>query len=106
MARHDASIRKALPEQVDLKERREHCSVEPRLLAAIGREVGQQVRIERNDDEYGIYTVSQSIPDGTNVVRMGLRGRQRLGTDEVFAGVIDSQVAEPDPVGLRRREGR
>ena len=95
MPRHDASIRKALPEQVDLKERREHCSVESELLAAIGCEVGQQVRIERNEDEYGLYTVSQAIPDVEDVVRMGLRGRQRLGTDEVFAGTIDSRVADP-----------
>jgi hypothetical protein len=91
MARHDAQVRKALPEQADLKERREHCSVEPRLLAAIGREVGQQVRIERNREEYGLYTVSQALPDAEGVVRMGLRGRQRLGTDEVFAAVVDSR---------------
>jgi phage replication-related protein YjqB (UPF0714/DUF867 family) len=96
VARLDASIRKALPEQDDLKARREHCSVEPRLLAAIGREVGQQVRIERDGtDERGLYTVSEANPDTRNVVRMGLLGRERLGTSDVFAGVIDAQVPNP-----------
>jgi len=95
MARHDASIRKALPDQSDLKAHREHCSVEPRLLAAIGCELGQQVRIERDQEERGLYTVSETNPDARNVVRMGVTGRERLGTSDVFAGVIDSQVPNP-----------
>ena len=95
MARHDTSVKKALPPQADIKTHAEHCSVEPALLAAVGREVGQQVRIERNGDERGLYTVIESIPDAPNVVRMGPNGRQRLGKSDVFAGVIDSTAPNP-----------
>ena len=37
----------SLQGQPDLAARREHCSVDPDRLRALGREVGQQVRIER-----------------------------------------------------------
>lgn len=53
MATHRASIKQALFAQGDLARRREHCSADPQTLAAIGCDVGQQVRIMRNDDEYG-----------------------------------------------------
>jgi phage replication-related protein YjqB (UPF0714/DUF867 family) len=95
MARHDISVKKALPPQDDIKTHAEHCSVEPALLAAVGREVGQQVRIERNGDERGLYTVIESISDASNVVRMGPTGLPRLGKDDVFTGVIDSIVPNP-----------
>jgi phage replication-related protein YjqB (UPF0714/DUF867 family) len=95
MARHDASIKKSLPPQTDIKDHAEHCSVEPGLLAAIGREVSQQVRIERDGDERGLYTVIESIPDTVDVVRMGAAGRDRLGKSDVFAGFIDSKVPNP-----------
>lgn len=96
MATHNVSIKKALLSQEDLKKRREHCSVDPQTLATIGCAVGQQVRITRTSNEHGLYTVSevrQENPD--NVVRMGLTGRQRLGTDDEFDGVVDSQVVHP-----------
>ena len=47
MAIADASIKRARSSQGDLKKRREHCSADPETLAAIGREVGHQVRIDR-----------------------------------------------------------
>jgi phage replication-related protein YjqB (UPF0714/DUF867 family) len=96
MATYDASIKVALPSQADVKAHREHCSVDPEKLATIGCTVGQQVRVRRNNVEYGLYTVSevrQENPD--NVVRMGLTGRRRLGTSDEFEAVIDSQPANP-----------
>ncbi len=96
MPGHDASIRKALPQQSDIKDHAEHCSVEPELLAAIGRDVGEQMRVEHDEDERALYTVIESISDAGDVVRMGANGRRRLGTNEVFPGVIDSQVPHPD----------
>jgi phage replication-related protein YjqB (UPF0714/DUF867 family) len=39
--------------------------------------------------------VGDAIADADNAVRMGLTGRERLGTSEVFTGVIDSQVPNP-----------
>jgi phage replication-related protein YjqB (UPF0714/DUF867 family) len=93
MPRRNASIKKALAKQTDLKNHAEHCSVDPESLAAIGREVGQQVRIEERDgDERGLYTVIESPPDAAGLVRMGPDGRLRLGKNGIFAGVIDSQV--------------
>lgn len=56
MATFDASIKRALACQEDLKGRREHCSVDPEALAMIGCALGQQVRIKRDSGEFGLYT--------------------------------------------------
>jgi phage replication-related protein YjqB (UPF0714/DUF867 family) len=95
VARH-AGIRKALDSQGDLKKKREHCSVDPRRLLEIGADVGHQVRILTATDDQVLFTVSESSdedPDG--IVRIGLIGRRRFGTEEEFDGVIDSQVPHP-----------
>jgi len=97
MATYDASVQKALTaSQRDLIDHKEHCSADPVKLATAGRECGHQVRIKRNDSEYGLYTVSQvrqESPD--NIVRMGSTGRKRLGTSDEFVGSLDSQVPHP-----------
>lgn len=97
MATYDASVKKALsPEQKDLIDHKEHCSADPDKLATIGRALGHQVRIKRNDVEYGLYTVSEvrsENPD--NIVRMGKEGRERLGTSDEFDATLDSQVPHP-----------
>src|SRR5262249_21207848 len=97
MATYGASVKKALTaSQHDLIDHKEHCSVDPVKLATVGRERGHQVRIKRNDSEYGLYTVSQvrqERPD--NIVRMGSAGRERLGTSDQFVGSLDSQVPHP-----------
>jgi phage replication-related protein YjqB (UPF0714/DUF867 family) len=97
MATYDASVKKALTtSQQDLIDHKEHCSADPVKLATVGRECGHQVRIKRNESEYGLYTVSQvrqESPD--NIVRMGSAGRKRLGTSEEFVGSLDSQAPHP-----------
>jgi phage replication-related protein YjqB (UPF0714/DUF867 family) len=97
MATYDASVKKALTaSQQDLVDHKEHCSADPEKLATVGRECGHQVRIKRNNSEYGLYTVSQvrqERPD--NIIRMGSIGRKRLGTSEEFVGSLDSQVPHP-----------
>jgi phage replication-related protein YjqB (UPF0714/DUF867 family) len=97
MATYDASVKKALePSQQDLIHHKEHCSADPEKLAAVGREYGHQVRIKRNESEYGLYTISQVRQEGPdNIVRMGSTGRKRLGTSEEFVGSLDSQVPHP-----------
>jgi phage replication-related protein YjqB (UPF0714/DUF867 family) len=95
MPRRNASIRKALSKQTDLQNHAEHCSVDPESLAAIGRDVRQQVRIERVGDERALYTVVESPADAAGVVRMGEDGRLRLGKEGTFAGAIDAQVPNP-----------
>src|SRR4030095_11982649 len=97
MAAYSASIKKALdPEQKDLIKHKEHCSADPEKLATIGRALGHQVRIKRNNDEYGLYTVSEVRPENPdNIVRMGKGGRERLGTSDEFNGALDSQAPAP-----------
>jgi hypothetical protein len=96
MAIHDVSIKRALSSQTDLINHREHCSVDPQTLAVIGCTVGYQVRIKRNSNQRGLYTVSEVGQNNpANVVRMGLGGRQRLGTSAEFDGMVDSQVPNP-----------
>ena len=96
MATYVASVKEALHSQNDLKDHREHCSADPEKLATVGRASGHQVRIKRNDSEYGIYTVcdvGHESPD--NIVRMGKTGRERLGTSDDFVAVLDSEVTHP-----------
>jgi hypothetical protein len=62
MATYDAAVRKALPDQRDLQDRREHCSADAARLATIGRAVGHQVRVRRSSDAFGLYTVSEVDP--------------------------------------------
>lgn len=97
MATYDAAVRRALPDQEDLQDRREHCSVDAARLATIGRAVGHQVRVRLSSDAFGLYTVSEVHPeDPDTTVRMGRRGRERLGTSDEFAGVVDSVGPHPN----------
>jgi len=97
MAAYEASVKKALdPEQADLIGHKEHCSADREKLETAGRLLGHQVRIKRNGDEYGLYTVSevrQEDPD--KIVRMGEGGRERLGRSGEFDATLDSQVPRP-----------
>jgi phage replication-related protein YjqB (UPF0714/DUF867 family) len=97
MATYDAAVRKALPDQRDLEERREHCSVDAARLARIGRAVGHQVRVGLSSDVFGLYTVSEVHPeDPDTTVRLGPGGRERLGPLEEFDGVVDSVGPHPN----------
>jgi phage replication-related protein YjqB (UPF0714/DUF867 family) len=97
MATYDAAVNKALPDQGDLQDRREHCSVDAARLATIGRAVGHQVRVRLSSDAFGLYTVSEVHPeDPDTTVRMGRRGRERLGPCDEFDGVVDSVGPHPN----------
>ena len=97
MAAYAASIKQALsPQQADLIDHKEHCSADREKLEKVGRLLGHQVRIKRNDDEYGLYTVSEVRQENpANIVRMGKGGRERLGTSDQFDATLDSQVPRP-----------
>jgi phage replication-related protein YjqB (UPF0714/DUF867 family) len=96
MATYDAEVRRAVAdEQQDLVDNPEHCSADTEALAGIGRALGHQVRVRLAADPpvFGLYTVSEAreeTPD--TVVRMGRGGRERLGTADPFAGVVDPAV--------------
>ena len=94
MASFDAAITRALDSQKDLKKHAEHCSADLARLATIGRAHRQQVRIYRTPRDFGLYTVSEvrtEVSDG--IVRTGLSGRRRLGTDREFPGMVESRVS-------------
>jgi phage replication-related protein YjqB (UPF0714/DUF867 family) len=94
---YQASVKKALSDQIDLIDDPEHCSADPERLKTIGRAVGQQVRVKRSSSQYALYTVSeprQESPDG--IVRMGRAGRERLGTSDEFAATVKAQVPNPN----------
>jgi phage replication-related protein YjqB (UPF0714/DUF867 family) len=97
MATYDAAVRKALPDQQDLQDHREHCSVDAARLATIGRAVGHQVRVRLSSEAFGLYTVSEVHPEDPDAtVRIGRRGRERLGTSDEFDGVVDSVGPHPN----------
>jgi phage replication-related protein YjqB (UPF0714/DUF867 family) len=86
----------ATVDQPDVDAHPEWCSVDPATLAAIGREVGQQVRIRRGAAEIALFTVAETQllePPGT--VRRGPAGRARLGPGDEFAATIDAQGPDP-----------
>ena len=97
MATYETSVTRALTaSQQDLIDHKEHCSADPEKLATVGRALGHQVRIKRNESEYGLYTVSQVRQESPDkIVRMGVTGRKRLGTSDEFVGILDSQVSHP-----------
>ena len=96
MATTTTFVKKALDTQTDLKARREHCAPAAQVLASLGGELGQQVRIHR-DDEFALYTVSELLHETADaVVRMGLGGRRRLLSEEEFAGSLDTKVVDQE----------
>jgi phage replication-related protein YjqB (UPF0714/DUF867 family) len=96
MTTSDATIRMALSSQDDLIARREHCSIDDRLLESVGSALGQQVRIRRTTTEYALFTVSERRnEDDARVVRLGRAGRRRLGTDDPFDGAVVLPAAHP-----------
>ena len=110
---YDAQILKLrLPEQDELKNDAECCSADPAALNSIGRTVGHQIRIEREDDPrfFALYTVKLanppedvSDPSRVNVVRTGQAGRERLGTTVEIKAVVHATVVDtaPPPSGAR-----
>ena len=57
MASYHVSVNKALTaSQQDLIDHKEHCSADLEKLATVGRALGHQLRIKRNDSQYGLYT--------------------------------------------------
>jgi phage replication-related protein YjqB (UPF0714/DUF867 family) len=94
-------IKKALHSQCTLIVQGEHCSADREKLATIGRTIGHQIRVKRSNNEYALYTVSetrQETPD--TIIRMAQKGRERLtpsgeSIPDEFDAVVESQVPHP-----------
>lgn len=96
MTAYSAWVKKAFSSQSTLIGKREHCSADPEKLVTIGRALGHQIRVKRNDGECALYTVSevrQESPD--HVVRMAQAARQRLGATGEFDAAVNAQVPHP-----------
>ena len=97
MATYVVPVRKALADsQQDIIDHQEHCSADAARLATVGRALGHQVRIKRNNGQYALYTVSEVRTENPDtIVRMGESGRKRLNITNEFSGTLDSQVPHP-----------
>jgi phage replication-related protein YjqB (UPF0714/DUF867 family) len=72
-------VKESLASQRDLAARREHCSIDPDRLRALGVAVGQQVRIERAGKGAAFFTVTEAPDESPDtIVRLGKMGRARL----------------------------
>ena len=94
-----ASVIEAAEAQETLIESGRYCAVHGAILDSIDRDVGDQVRIRRAgvEGEYAVYTVSERLEeDEPGTVRMGLDGRERLGTEDSFSASVDPTVVRPD----------
>ena len=94
---------------------REHCSAHHSQINTIGRNKGQQVRIERyapdgvTPEDYALYTVVDLHNEDPDIVFLGFREpesekhdlRDRLGLSgaTAFRGKINSQVTDPTDDG-------
>jgi phage replication-related protein YjqB (UPF0714/DUF867 family) len=101
MATYDATVKKAFNAQGTLINEGEHCSADPERLANIGRAQGCQIRVKRNENEYALYTVSETRQEiSDTIIRMSREGRARLASNaseipDEFAAIVDSQVPHP-----------
>lgn len=67
-----------------------------------GVKVGDQIRIYRNDQHFALFNVEEvRNSDGPDVVRMGKKGRERLGTSNSFSATLSRPVPA---VGLSDEE--
>jgi phage replication-related protein YjqB (UPF0714/DUF867 family) len=84
------------PADSELTDHPEHCWVDPRLLASLGRTGHPQVRIEL-DDQVALYTVSAVVDqDRRDIVRIGRTGRQRLDGPDAFGARADPLVTRSE----------
>jgi len=69
---------------------------DPGWLDPIDCRVGEQVRIERTDGEYALYTVSETREESpSEIVRMRRAGRERLGTTDTSEGALERTASHP-----------
>jgi hypothetical protein len=100
----EGTVRESLPDQSDLAARREHCSVDPDRLRAMGVEVGQQIRVERAGVGTALFTVSEARDESPeDVIRAGKMGRARFGPAAEFPARLVARVPHPT---LRDAEAR
>jgi phage replication-related protein YjqB (UPF0714/DUF867 family) len=103
MTSYNGRVKKSFKdEQPTLQMKPEHCSADPDKLAIIGRAIGHQIRVKRNENEYALYTISETRPETPDsILRMAKGARARLtSTEEAevpveFAAIIESQVPHP-----------
>jgi phage replication-related protein YjqB (UPF0714/DUF867 family) len=102
ITRYEGRVKTSIrDEQPTLQMKPEHCSADPDTLATIGRAIGQQIRIRRNENEYALYTVSEPRPETPDtIIRMVRVARARLTPDaseipDEFDAIVDSQVPHP-----------
>jgi phage replication-related protein YjqB (UPF0714/DUF867 family) len=86
----------SLSDQPDLAARREHCSVDPDWLRALGLVRGQQVRIDRAGVGAALFTVSELREESPeNVIRMGKLARARFGPATEFPARVFARAPHP-----------
>ena len=85
---------------------KEHCSVDPDRLAAIGAAAGRQVRVYRDPATFALFTAEARDEEPETIVRMGEAARRRFGGTEGFEATISPDVthseltdAEADALG-------
>ncbi len=92
-----SAFRRALGEIADLEKHAEHTSASPSLLASLGIEVGQQLRVRRDGGHAALFTVSEARDERPeNIVRMGLGGRERLGASPGDGALVSPRVVNGD----------
>jgi phage replication-related protein YjqB (UPF0714/DUF867 family) len=95
-ATRSASIRSPVDTQEALAKKKEHCSADPDLLRSLGRAEGQQVRVWRGEEDFAIFTVSETHDESDeSIIRMGRLARLRLGATAEFAGRVSPLVVVP-----------
>ena len=82
------------PSLKNVASKKEHCGVAPALLAEIGSARGRQVRVQRGEGDFAIYTVAEVLDKGPgDAVAISKLGRGRIGPQsDPFAGKLSAHL--------------
>jgi|GEM_PF-536883 len=87
------SVQRPLPGRRVIADDREACSISRPLAIRTGLALHDQVRLIRRPGEFALYTVAQiNDEDDEDTVRVGRKGRARLGRAECFSGQLATRV--------------
>ncbi len=65
------------------------CTIDANLMERLDLEVGQKIKLKNSTkSQTKYYTIAEAIDEGSDIIRMGIEGRRRIGEEGIFRGYI------------------
>ena len=65
------------------------CTIDANLMERLDLEVGQKIKLKNSTkSQTKYYTIAEAIDEGSDIIRMGVEGRRRIGEEGIFRGYI------------------